>query len=85
MPKFYFHSEDGSRFEDKTGTDLPDVGSALREGVKVLAELIDNDPSLLLTTEAFRVIIQDQAGLTLYVIEVTGQASPALNAAPSGG
>lgn len=75
MARFYFNSEDGECFRDQEGTDLPDLAAAERDGIKIFGELVLNDPELFLTTETFRIIIQDQQRLTLYVIETSRMAS----------
>lgn len=77
MPRYFFHSEDGDFYRDERGTVLADLASARREGVKILGELILLDPELFLKTEAFRVIIQDERHLTLYVLDMSGVAAPA--------
>jgi hypothetical protein len=83
MPRFFFHSEDGHRFQDKEGTVLLDLATAKRDGVKILGELMLHDPDLFLATERFRIIIQDDTGLTLYVVEMSGMASSAARGAAS--
>ena len=75
MSRFYFHSEDGSLFEDKIGTELPDLPAAQHEAVRLLAELLRADPQMFLKTDAFRMIIQDEAMNTLYVIDMAGTAA----------
>ena len=77
MPRFFFNSEDGDCFLDKSGTVLPNLAAARREGVKILGELIVHDPELFLKTESFRVIVQDENRLTLYTIDMSGLTSPA--------
>jgi hypothetical protein len=60
-----------------SGTVLPNLAAARREGVKILGELILHDPDLFLKTETFRIIIQDENHLTLYVVDMSGLAAPA--------
>lgn len=84
MPRFFFHSEDGQCFRDQEGTVLPDLAAAKRDGVKILGELMLHDPDLFLATESFRIIIQDDRGLTLYVVEMSGLAGPAVPSAGTG-
>jgi hypothetical protein len=83
MPRYFFHTEDGQCFPDEIGTELANLAAAQREAVKILGQLIKDDPDLFLQTEAFRVIIQDETGLTLYLIDVTGVRSPAAMVARS--
>ena len=40
MPRYYFHSEDGRRFPDEEGTELPSDDAARLEAVRVLGELL---------------------------------------------
>jgi hypothetical protein len=78
MPRFFFNSEDGEAFRDKTGMEFPDFASARREGVRMFGELILSDPDLLLKTQSFKVFIQDESRLTLYVLDMSGFGSPAV-------
>jgi hypothetical protein len=39
MPNYKFHVQDHTKFEDRSGTDLPNDQSALAEGAKVAREV----------------------------------------------
>lgn len=77
MPRYFFHSQDGATQLDKEGSVLPDLATAKAEAVKILGELLRHDPDLVLEGDGFRIIIQDDKGLTLYVVETSGLSAPA--------
>lgn len=85
VPRYYFHTEDGERLCDPDGTQLSGIEAAKKEAVRCLSERLDNDPRELWETGAWRVIVQDEKGLTLFIIDVSTTLSAAfpLSAAPN--
>ena len=84
MPRYFFHTEDGERLCDPEGTELPDIEAAKVEAVRYLAQRLDNDPDELWRTGNWRIIVQDESALTLFIVDVTAILSAAfpLGAAP---
>ncbi|HSV03413.1 MAG TPA: hypothetical protein VLI41_09425 [Phenylobacterium sp.] len=60
MPKYYFHTEDGRRYPDEDGTDLPDLEAARLKATRILAELLKEQPRELLETGRLRVEVTDE-------------------------
>jgi len=71
MPRYFFHTEDGRRFPDKEGTDLPDIGAARSAAIMVLSEVLRDNPDEFWTHERFKVTVTDEAKRTLFTIRMT--------------
>lgn len=81
MPRFFFHTEDGRCLQDEEGTDLIDVHAARNEAVMILAELLKDDPEEFWRDRSFKLTVTDDEGLTLYILDVSGVASAAVERA----
>lgn len=77
MPRYFFHTEDGKRYPDEDGTDLPDVKAARLKATLIMAELLKEQPSDFLDTGRLRVRVTDGQGDTVLLMEafVTEQAA----------
>ena len=71
MPRYFFHTEDGQRLCDQAGTPLPDIEAAKVEAVRHLSRRLETDPGELWETGSWRIIVQDDSGLTLFIIDVS--------------
>ncbi len=80
MRRYFFHTEDGRPCRDHEGTPLPDDRSARNEAITVLAELVKEDPETFWKDETFKLTVTDEAGLILYVLDLSAVASPASHA-----
>ena len=78
MPKFFFHTEDGTCVRDTDGTELPDVHAARNEAVVILGELVREDPDQFWRDAGFRLTVANEDGLTLYILDLSAVASPTL-------
>lgn len=77
MPRYHFHTEDGQRLCDPDGTELPDIKAAMAEAVRHLCRRLGDDPDELWETGGWRVTVQDDAGLTLFLIDVAATMAAA--------
>jgi hypothetical protein len=78
VPRFYFHTEDGKPLRDRHGVDLPDMDAARRAATHAFCEILkDNDD--FWADGAFRMTVADEAGLTLFVLEVTATMAAAVS------
>ena len=76
MPRFFFHTADGSRQRDTQGIVLSDESVARREAVRVSGALLNDAPELLGEGHDFRVEVTDETGkLVLTVITLAIQAT----------
>lgn len=71
MPRYFFHSEDGRRYPDEDGTDLPDVETARLKATLIMAELLKEQPIDFLHTGRLRVRVTDSGGETVILLETS--------------
>lgn len=71
MPRYYFNTEDGRRYPDEDGSDLPDVSAARQQATRVLAELLKEQPSDFWDTGRLRVEVTDEANRKVLVVDVS--------------
>jgi hypothetical protein len=70
MPRYFFHTHDGVFQKDEVGTELTDLDRAKTEAVQVLAQSLTHAPHLLWDTGCFSIGVADEAGSTLFSVEV---------------
>lgn len=70
MPRYFFHTEDGRRFPDKEGTDLPDIGAARAAAITVLSEVLRDNPEEFWRHERFKVTVTDEDQRKLFTIKL---------------
>jgi len=75
MPRFYFHTDDA---RDVDGAELPSAEAARIEAVKVLAEMVREDPGGFWRNQSFRLTLADDRGMTLAILELGAVLSPAV-------
>ncbi len=61
MPRYFFHTADGSRERDEEGTELPDHNAARREAIKLAGAVLSEQPDVLWHSRDFRVEVTDDA------------------------
>jgi len=77
LPHFYFHTENGERFADEDGVELPDEDAARAEAVKVMGEILLHRAPSFWQTGVFRVIVMDAEQNPVVVL--TASAGETLN------
>ena len=68
MPRYHFHSVDGSREPDKEGTDLPDVAAAQAIAMRYAGEVLQSEPQKVWEHGQWRVEVTDNDGSLLFTI-----------------
>lgn len=69
MPRYFFHTVDGTRDIDQLGLELSDDAAARHEAVRYAGGLLSDDPTILIGDEAFRInVTKDDGGLTCAII-----------------
>lgn len=71
MVRYYFHTEDGRVCPDEEGTELPSLVAARVEAVRVLGDILKEDPGEVLRTGALRVTVTDKAGLIFFALDLS--------------
>ena len=77
MQRFFFHTADGSRDRDTTGTELPDQGTARVRAIQYAGECLTHEPSVLWDGRDFRVEVTDESGALLFTIITLAINAPA--------
>lgn len=81
MARYFFHTENGDRHSDEDGTELPDLAAVKRAAVLTLCEMLKVRAGDFWDAGSFRLIVTDEAGLILYVLDVNGVEAPAVRPA----
>jgi hypothetical protein len=85
MSRYFFHTEDGRHIPDIEGTDLPTLAAARVEAVRVLGELLKENPDEVLSTGALRLTVTNDAGLIYFALDLSATDAAAGQARRSGG
>lgn len=68
MPRYFFHTADGSRARDTAGTELGNIAAARREAIMFLSACMLDEPSILGNGQDFRVKVTDATDMLLFVV-----------------
>lgn len=77
MPRFFFHTADGSRDRDTTGTELPDATAARVAAIRYAGDLLSDQPDVLWDGRDFRVEVTDEKSDLLFTIITLAVDAPA--------
>ena len=77
MQRFFFHTADGSRDRDETGTDLPSLHAARAHDITYAGECLTHEPSVLWEGRDFRVEVTDESGTLVFTIITLAIDAPA--------
>ncbi|MDO9369473.1 MAG: hypothetical protein Q7T68_12970 [Sphingopyxis sp.] len=62
MPRYFFHTCDGTQDIDRLGHDLPDDDAARREAIRYGAGLLSDDPDLVIRDDQLRIHVTREDG-----------------------
>jgi len=78
MPRYYFHTCDGTQDIDRVGHDLPDDDAARREAVRYGGGLLCDDPDIVGCDDELRITVTKEDGsLSCAVIVLAVEANRA--------
>lgn len=80
MPTYFFHTENGHHHADPDGSEMSDVEAAKSAAVQILSEMLRGAACSFWETEALRLIVTDDQGLTLFRLELCAVVDPSLRA-----
>ena len=60
MPRYFFHTINGSSDEDEVGIELPDIAAARREAIRYGGSLLQDDPDILAGNGSLRIEVVDE-------------------------
>ena len=75
MPRYFFHTADGSRERDVVGIELPKLPDARHQAIVFLGECIKDSPHLL-EHHDFRVEVTDTLGALLFTVITIAVSAP---------
>jgi hypothetical protein len=81
VPRFYFHLDDGGSFHDEEGAELATVAAARDEALRFLGHSLADKPGDFWARGQWRLSIADEAGATLFTVEVSAADAPPVIAA----
>ena len=79
MPRYHFNVEDGTSLPDLDGTVMPDVATAKLAAVKMMGQMLTDDPATFWNGEEWHLDVTDEVGLTLFSLLFMATDAPALN------
>ncbi|HEV7310946.1 DUF6894 family protein [Sphingopyxis sp.] len=62
MPRYYFHTCDGTQDIDRCGCELPDLAAAKREAIRYGGALLRDEPDLMVREDELRITVTDEDG-----------------------
>ena len=68
MPRYFFHSADGSLDVDIDGAELADLPAARLEAVKLAGAILREEPEDVWHSGSWRVEVTDQSGSLLFTV-----------------
>ncbi len=81
MPRYFFHTADGSRDRDLDGTELASAAAARVEAIRYAGHVISDEPDRLLDGRDFRVEVTGEDGALLFTIITLAVDAPAVESA----
>jgi hypothetical protein len=81
MARYYFQTEDGRCHPDPDGLELPDLQTVREEAVCALCEIVKESPATFWEDGAFRLIVSDETGLMLFMLDLSAVMSAAVRPA----
>lgn len=76
MPRYYFHSADGTRITDTDGVELANDRAAQRAAVAYLGAALEDDPEMLWHKGNWRVEVTDETGRLKWTVMVMAIDAP---------
>jgi len=79
MPRYFFHFGETDAGLDVRGQELDDDNAARIEAVRLLGEMLRDKAGEFWDEQSMKLIITDQAGLILFVLDVSAIEAPAVS------
>ena len=78
MPRYHFHTQDGSSFTDADGRELASVRDARIEAARAISQMVEAKPDEFWEDGLFRVTVTDERGLVLFMLDLSAIEAPAM-------
>jgi hypothetical protein len=76
MPRYHFHTADGSKFRDEDGEELPDLSAAKAVAIEVLTQMLPGKANELWESKIFSVNVKDETGRLVAVLNTVATVDP---------
>lgn len=78
MNRYYFHLTHSEEIRDSVGVELESLHSAKCHAVKMIADVLCDDPNKFWNADTYRVTVSDGNGLVLLSVEMISMLAPVL-------
>lgn len=78
MQRYFFNLTHSEEIRDSEGVELQSLHSAKCHAVKMIAELLCEDPAGFWDADAYKVTVSDSNGLLLLSVEIISMLAPVL-------
>jgi hypothetical protein len=76
MPHYFFHVIDGTSLRDPSGTELPDIGTAQDQAIRMAGELLRELRARFWNDGEWELEVTDEHGAVLFVLRFSAEESP---------
>jgi hypothetical protein len=73
MPRFYFSCEGALSFQDKVGTDLPDLKAAQNQAIEQAGEILRESADRFRPANEWRMTVSNDAGRSVYLLNFAAE------------
>lgn len=77
MPRYFFHTADGTRERDTVGTVLEGLDQARVQAIQFAGEILSGEPEVLWDGRDFRIEVTDEQDLMLFTVITIAVDAPA--------
>lgn len=78
MTRYFFHTTNGESHPDERGTELPNLDAVRSKALQSFVEMQQALAPRIWTEGGLRMVINDETGLTLFILELAVINSPAV-------
>lgn len=77
MPRYYFHTANGTEQRDEAGAELPNPAEAKRMAVTMFGDIVSSSADAILTDRHMHLCLSDENGLTMMELTLVAAMAPA--------
>lgn len=77
MPRYHFNVQDGARYPDTVGTELPDLEAARMEAVGRIGALLRDNAESFWSGEKWDLTVTDENRMVMFTLHFLATNSPA--------
>jgi hypothetical protein len=73
MPRYFYHTEDGSLLSDEEGSEVADDAAARGEASRLFGQLLIDEPAYMLQHKRLHVFVNNAAGERIWDLVATSE------------